>query len=818
MANVQDLPIDIHSGKLLDWLISRRHCQKDWQKNVLVIREKIKHAILDMPESEEVLQLLQGSYINFFHCQRIIEILKETEKDSKNFLGYYSSQRMKDWQEIDSLYKKNNVYLAESAQILQRLAQYEIPSQKKQIAKAEQVLAESIKKEKEYARQAEDGRKLYSKELQRIGIKGHALRAELLALAANLPSFYSQITDDIINLKAAYEYYADFRSYIHQGMTPSGKLLPLMQLLLKKGSAVTAFEYKYGAAPSRIELPSYNLLLKEDEKKSDDEIDFGDEGIDFGDDAEIDFGIEETHIDIVADTEGAVGESVAVGEDALGVVENLETQKVIKNELNELLAFLSMRKGDEERDTSSDVFIRGFEKRPAEISKVTTAQMGEWITAVKAIIGQLSDQQKIHLFRIRTSPQYVEKLVEEIEAKKGLEARYKKMQNLMVEKQSEAQEQAAKAGQALQTLVSSTKTLQKQLEEEISKKYDGRRVNIMGGITAALANRRRMSISWGAQYPKLKTNLRLAINRLKLMGKKKTEMAMKARTEIAAYISDNKADRARIRVEHIIREDYLVEAFEILEMYCDLLLARFGLIEQMKTLDDGIAEAVISILWAAPRIATDIAEFRTISDQLTVKYGKPFAEAARANQLEFPAKVSPKLIAKLSVAAPPKVLVERYMIEIASSAGVPFVPDPDVMRDDEVAQAEKMLIDFKQAGGLTPAAPEVPQPAVPPPVADTFGYGWNVPNGGPGNPPPPFNPPPPPPGSGGNFGEGGGNGGHIYEVPNIGPTSYEDYSAPAPNTGPPSGMIQLPKIGPNGLPVYPGQDGPTYPTLSQRVR
>ncbi|VDM75648.1 unnamed protein product [Strongylus vulgaris] len=104
MTNVQDLPIDIHSGKLLDWLISRRHCQKDWQKNVLVIREKIKHAILDMPESDEVVKLLQGSCdlpfadINYFHCQRIIEILRETEKDTKNFLGFYSSQRMKDWQ------------------------------------------------------------------------------------------------------------------------------------------------------------------------------------------------------------------------------------------------------------------------------------------------------------------------------------------------------------------------------------------------------------------------------------------------------------------------------------------------------------------------------------------------------------------------------------------------------------------------------------------------------------------------------------------------------------------------------------------------
>ncbi len=36
------------------------------------------------------------------------------------------------------------------------------------------------------------------------------------------------------------------------------------------------------------------------------------------------------------------------------------------------------------------------------------------------------------------------------------------------------------------------------------------------------------------------------------------------------------------KVEHIIREDYMVEAMELIEMYCDLLLARFGLIESMK--------------------------------------------------------------------------------------------------------------------------------------------------------------------------------------------------------------------------------------------
>ena len=88
-------------------------------------------------------------------------------------------------------------------------------------------------------------------------------------------------------------------------------------------------------------------------------------------------------------------------------------------------------------------------------------------------------------------------------------------------------------------------------------------------------------MSWGGcNYDKLRTNLRLAINRLKLLEKKKTELALKSRKEIADYIAASKDDRARIRVEHIIREDYMVEAMEMVEMYCDLMLARLGLIKQ----------------------------------------------------------------------------------------------------------------------------------------------------------------------------------------------------------------------------------------------
>lgn len=65
--------------------------------------------------------------------------MKETEADTRSLFGRYGSQRMKDWQEVVRLYEKDNVYLAEAAQILMRNVAYEIPGIKKSISKYEQV-------------------------------------------------------------------------------------------------------------------------------------------------------------------------------------------------------------------------------------------------------------------------------------------------------------------------------------------------------------------------------------------------------------------------------------------------------------------------------------------------------------------------------------------------------------------------------------------------------------------------------------------------------------------------------------------------------
>lgn len=73
------------------------------------------------------------SDINYYHCQEIVNILKQTEASSKNLFGQYSSKRMQDWQEIIKLYEKENVYLGEVASLLLRNVNYEVPALRKQI-------------------------------------------------------------------------------------------------------------------------------------------------------------------------------------------------------------------------------------------------------------------------------------------------------------------------------------------------------------------------------------------------------------------------------------------------------------------------------------------------------------------------------------------------------------------------------------------------------------------------------------------------------------------------------------------------------------
>jgi len=211
--------------------------------------------------------------------------------------------------------------------------------------------------------------------------------------------------------------------------------------------------------------------------------------------------------------------------------------------------------------------------------------------------------------------------------------------------------------------------------------------------------------------------LKLSIARLRMVQQKDEAVSKQSRRAMAQLLEAGKIESARIRVEGIIRSDILCELYEILELYCELLLARVGMMEAA-TCDPGLEEAVKSIMYAAPRI--EIKEIHTVNSLLSSKYGKDFALQALENSDN---KVSEKVVKKLRIEPPPEALVNGYLEEIASTYGVdwpkkpPGSPPKYVDGDDQGPpsgrQEEKLLedpipVDSKEAeerDELTKATP-----------------------------------------------------------------------------------------------------------------
>ncbi|KAJ9298026.1 hypothetical protein DTO217A2_8523 [Paecilomyces variotii] len=227
------------------------------------------------------------------------------------------------------------------------------------------------------------------------------------------------------------------------------------------------------------------------------------------------------------------------------------------------------------------------------------------------------------------------------------------------------------------------------------------------------------------QTNRLISTLRLLIPRLRLLQKKETASSVSQRRELAQLLDSGRDASARIRVENVIATDIAVEVMEMIELYCELLLARaavldaiafgekggrgrsrakmeegrrggnakdggggggFGLFggggnkpkeeeneageegEEEGYIDPGLDEAAAAIFYAWPRFPREVRELTTLRNQLVERWGKDFASLAQDNKAGI--KVPERLVKSLRVRPPPKELAESYLREIAKAYGV----------------------------------------------------------------------------------------------------------------------------------------------------
>lgn len=80
----QNIPIDIHIGKLLEWLTSRHIVGKNWHTKITEIRNRIAHAINDMPSHDQLVKLLSGTRTYSKHLM-ILKCIDETTISFQTF-------------------------------------------------------------------------------------------------------------------------------------------------------------------------------------------------------------------------------------------------------------------------------------------------------------------------------------------------------------------------------------------------------------------------------------------------------------------------------------------------------------------------------------------------------------------------------------------------------------------------------------------------------------------------------------------------------------------------------------------------------------
>lgn len=375
-------------------------------------------------------------------------------------------------------------------QILLRNINYEIPGLKKQIAKSEQLSEESLKKSRDVVKSQNSIRSEYNAICSQLGISGENIRRELIERLNDLPKLFQDVASTTPGLLKAANLYGEYAK--------STEGLPLLRHVIKSGNT-TVYEFLYSEPPLSIEEPA--LLINPDEGANgvaDNEIDFGDGEIDFGDnnvetvegdidwgdiqvaggqeqDVQVDFDISLEESGIVVEGGGLSG-GVAREEEAYTVLDATKYRDQFIDELYELEAFLKMRLFELSAKTE---FIAMLDEIVGQ--DVDTVQ--DMLGTVEVCLTKVLNPQLQYLHQVKHSASYIDILSAKVQQKLKAIEKLKQTEADLKEKSVKFLKDANDLRPNLVKTIAQTKALQEQIENDISKKYKNRVVNLMGGVS-----------------------------------------------------------------------------------------------------------------------------------------------------------------------------------------------------------------------------------------------------------------------------------------------------------------------------------------------
>ncbi|KAL6648424.1 hypothetical protein ACP70R_012648 [Stipagrostis hirtigluma subsp. patula] len=142
---------------------------------------------------------------------------------------------------------------------------------------------------------------------------------------------------------------------------------------------------------------------------------------------------------------------------------------------------------------------------------------------------------------------------------------------------------------------------------------------------------------------KVKTLLKLALKRLAVARRPRLARKSISHSDVTQLLTLGHHDRALHRAEQVIQEDNMLEAFDIIEIYCNRLILHAAQLDKPNECRDDVREAVAGIMFAAGWCG-DLPELLYARNILAHKFGNDFAMAAKLGT----GIVDPMLVLKLS--------------------------------------------------------------------------------------------------------------------------------------------------------------------------
>ncbi|XP_055809707.1 uncharacterized protein LOC129879970 [Solanum dulcamara] len=200
---------------------------------------------------------------------------------------------------------------------------------------------------------------------------------------------------------------------------------------------------------------------------------------------------------------------------------------------------------------------------------------------------------------------------------------------------------------------------------------------------------------------KFKATANLAISRVTVLKNQRQVRGSIARSDVIQLLNLGYHERALLRVEQVIKEQNMLDVFDMVEGYCLLAIERINLIQQEKICPEELKEAISSLIYAASRCG-EFPELKELRAIFMSRFGKEFA--ARAVELRNNCGVNTKMIQKLSTRMPSLEQRTKVLKEIAAENNIVLKIEETILENTEEKKVTENRKD--QSEGHIPVLPQ----------------------------------------------------------------------------------------------------------------